>query len=115
MENRHPMLSPAYELADGDKAFLAEILESMANGIPADVNEIEKAIEHKQLSLICRSAHHMKSSIMYTNADELRELLTIMETTKEHPAAIDQEKVLWVKAKELANQITGIIKEELKK
>jgi HPt (histidine-containing phosphotransfer) domain-containing protein len=115
MENSHPMLSPAYELADGDKAFLAEILESMANGIPADIHEIEKALEHKQLSLICRSAHHMKSSIMYTNAVELRELLTTMETIREHPAAVDQEKVLWLKAKELATQITGILKEELKK
>ena len=87
----------------------------MANGIPADISEIESAIEHKQLGLICRSAHHMKSSIMYTNAEQLRELLTLMETLKEHPAAIDQAKILFEKTKELANSLFGIIQEERKK
>ena len=114
MEN-NPILSPAYELADGDKSFLAEILGSMANGIPEDISEIEKAIEHNRLTLVCRSAHHMKSSIMYTNAEELRQLLTTLETTKEHPAAMDQVKILWVKAKELATQLATAIEAELKK
>ncbi len=109
----HPMLSPAYELADGDKSFLAEILESMVNNIPVDIIEIEKAIEHNQLSLVCRSAHHMKSSIMYTNAEELRELLGAIESTKEHPASMNQVKLLMPKVKELANQVIVAINTDL--
>lgn len=109
----HPLLAPAYELADGDKAFLTEILESMLNNIPEDIAGIERAIGNNQLSLVSRSAHHMKSSVMYTNAEELRELLGIIETMKEHAAVMDQINVLMPKVKELAGQVVAAIKADV--
>ena len=108
----HPLLAPAYELADGDKAFLAEILESMLNAIPEDIEGIEKAIENNQPSLAQRCAHHMKSSIMYTNAEELKELLAAIEGLKEQSVGIDQVKAILPKAKDIANELVSIIKAE---
>jgi HPt (histidine-containing phosphotransfer) domain-containing protein len=110
----HPMLAPVYELADGDMVFFTEILESMTSSIPEDVAEIEKGIENKQISIVGRSAHHMKSSIMYSNAEELKEMLSVIEIKKE-ASAIDEVKALMPRLKLLAKELTDIIDSEKKK
>jgi HPt (histidine-containing phosphotransfer) domain-containing protein len=108
----HPMLTPVYELADGDKDFLKEILESIATNVPEDIKQIEEAIKGKQLHIICKAAHHMKSSVMYTNTDELKELLTQIETSKEAPGVIDQIKELIPKLELFTSQLLEIIETE---
>jgi len=110
----HTILAPLYELADGDETFFAEVLGSMAENIPLDIDEIEKAIEKGQIDFICRSAHHMKSSIMYSDATELKELLATIEANKQSPAAINEAKASLPKLKELANQLMLVINSEKK-
>lgn len=114
MEN-NPILSPAFELADGDKAFYVDLLESMGRSIPTNILEIEKALEQKHLTLVSRSAHHMKSSVMYTNAEGLKQLLTAIEGKEEAPGIIDEIKKLVPELKQLAQELMDIINREIKK
>jgi hypothetical protein len=111
----HPILAPVYELADGDKSFSDDLLQSMAAAIPADIAEIEKAIEKKHITLMCRSAHHMKSSIMYSNATDLKDLLITIEHKEETHTAIDEVKALLPKLKELAKALLDVVNTELAK
>ena len=111
----NPMLAPVYELADGDKSFSADILQSMATAIPADIAGIESAIEQKHITLACRNAHHMKSSIMYSNANELKALLAAIEAKDETPTAIAEVKALLPELKERAKTLLDIITAELAK
>lgn len=107
------MLAPVYELADGDKAFATDILQSMATAIPADIIGIEGAIAQKHITLACRNAHHMKSSIMYSNADELKALLAAIEAKNDTPTAIDEIKALLPELKQRAKTLLDIITAEL--
>jgi len=109
----HPLLTPVYELADGDKSFSNDLLQSMATAIPADITEIEKALEQKHITLVCRTAHHMKSSIMYSDAADLKALLVQIEGEKESATAIDEVKTLLPKVKELAKELLDVITAEL--
>jgi HPt (histidine-containing phosphotransfer) domain-containing protein len=111
----HPILSPAYQLADGDKTFLAEIFDSMLSAIPENITEIEKSMANKQVEQVCRHAHHMKSSVMYTNAEELKELLSEIEGKRKDPEALVAIKALLPKVKELAEQVAAIINSEKSK
>lgn len=112
MEGQH-MLSPVYELADGDMSFFNEILDSMETNIPHDIAEIEAAIKEKHLTLVCRSAHHMKSSIMYSNAEELKELLTTIENTKDS-SLFQKIEAMMPRLKTLAKELLDIISIEKK-
>jgi len=107
------MLAPLYELADGDKVFFIDMLQSMAAAIPADIAAIENAIEQKHITLLCRNAHHMKSSIMYSNAAELKALLAMIESQNESAAAIDEIKSLLPKLKGFAEVLLALIHKEL--
>ena len=109
----HPLLTPVYELADGDKSFSDDLLQSMAAAIPADIAEIEKAIEQKHITLVCRTAHHMKSSIMYSNAADLKALLVTIEHKEDVHTSIDEVKELLPKLKELAKALLDIVNAEL--
>lgn len=114
MDN-NPILAPAFELADGDKTFYTDLLESMARSVPSDIAEIEKAIEQKHLTLVGRSAHHMKSSVMYTNADELKQLLSTIENKEEAPGVMEEIKKLMPELKQLAQELMDTINLEIKK
>jgi HPt (histidine-containing phosphotransfer) domain-containing protein len=107
------MLSPVYELADGDKDFLNEILESMANNIPQNIKEIKQAILNKDIYTLGRAAHHMKSSIMYSNAEELKELLSQIEVQKT-VESIDEIKQLMPRVEMLSQELGEIIDAERK-
>lgn len=113
MEGHH-MLAPLYELADGDVGFFNEIVDSMAKAIPENINQLQKGLEKGDIVSISRGAHHMKSSIMYTNASELREILTAIEQ-QNNISKLEEIRSLMPRIIELAKELSDIIKSEEKK
>ena len=108
-------LSYLYALADGDNGFVTEILDLMIKNIPIDIVSIEKAIADNDLQQMCRSAHHMKSSIQYSNDLELSELLAVIENKKDSGSAIAEAGVLLPQLKELSNKLLEVLLTEKKK
>src|SRR6185437_56685 len=106
--NSHKMestLNYLYALADGDTSFVMEILNLMDKNIPIDIDHIEKALKNNDLSLVKRSAHHMKSSVQYSDYIELSALLSVFENTHDSPTAIAEITLLLPQLKQLSNNL----------
>ncbi|HSY76907.1 MAG TPA: Hpt domain-containing protein [Bacteroidia bacterium] len=108
-------LSYLYALADGDKRFVTEILDLMIKNIPIDIVSIDKAISDNDLQQMRRNAHHMKSSIQYSNDLELSELLAVIENKKDSSSAVAEAGVLLPQLKELSNKLLEVLLTEKKK
>ena len=104
-------LNYLYDLAEGDMGFVNEILDLMAKNIPIDLIAIEKAITDNDIQQLQRSAHHMKSSIQYSNNESLSELLSILEKK----TAIADAKALLPQVNELAAMLMRLIETEKKR
>ena len=104
-----------YALADGDMDFVKEILELMEKNIPDDIVSIENAIAANDMQQIKRSAHHMKSSIQYSNYLEFSELLSVIETGKEKAATVTEVRSLLPELKSMSDKLLELIAVEKKK
>jgi hypothetical protein len=108
-------LSYLYALAEGDMGFVVEILDLMYKNIPLDIANIEQAISRSDFTNLKRSAHHMKSSIQYSNDIDLSDLLAKIETTKDSIFALNEVKSLMPQLKELSDKLMQLIETEKKK
>ena len=108
-------LSYLYDFADGDISFVKEIIDLMDKNIPEDMESIEKAITSNDLDTVRRSAHHMKSSIQYSNYAELSDFLSEIETKKDSPSAIDEAKEMMPHLKELLSKLVKVMEAEKEK
>jgi HPt (histidine-containing phosphotransfer) domain-containing protein len=108
-------LSYLYAFADNDVSFVKEILELMEKNIPTDLDSIEKALDSNDLALVKRSAHHMKSSIQYSDYIELSDFLSGIETKKDSPNAIAEIKEMIPQLRKLSDKLVQVIQAEKKK
>jgi len=108
-------LSYLYELAEGDMGFVTEILDLMYKNIPADIISIENAIAANDIQQVKRAAHHMKSSIQYSNYIDLSELISEIEIKKDLAESIAQVKELLPELKKLSGNLMQYIEAEKKK
>lgn len=108
-------LSYLYALADGDTGFVMDILDLMDKNIPIDIDHIEQALKNTDLSSVKRSAHHMKSSIQYSDYIELSDLLSVFENTNDSPTAITEVTLLLPQLKQLSNNLMQVIETEKKR
>lgn len=111
----HPALVYLYDLAEGDMDFVNEILGLMEKNIPLDMADIEKAVATGNLKQVQRSAHHMKSSIQYSNYIDLSELLAAIETKKESATALAEIQDSLPQLKKMADKLLQLIEAEKKK
>ncbi|HTB05691.1 MAG TPA: Hpt domain-containing protein [Bacteroidia bacterium] len=108
-------LSYLYALADGDTGFVIEILDLMYKNIPIDIDHIENALKNDDLASVKRNAHHMKSSIQYSDYIELSDLLSVFENTQDSPTAIADITSLLPQLKQLSHNLIQVIEAEKKK
>jgi|SRR6185312_417098 len=106
-------LSNLYALADGDTGFVVEILDLMQKNIPIDIADIEKSVDERNLLKVKRSAHHMKSSIQYSNEQELIMLLEKIDN-KDFTSVLEAKSLL-PKIKELSDKLMKLIEAEKQK
>ncbi len=108
-------LNYLYAFADNDLSFVKEILELMDKNIPIDLDSMEKALDSNDLALVKRSAHHMKSSIQYSDYIELSDFLSGIETKNDSPTAIAEIKGMMPQLKKLSTDLVELIATEKKK
>jgi HPt (histidine-containing phosphotransfer) domain-containing protein len=108
-------LSYLYAFADNDISFVKEILELMEKNIPIDLESIAKAIDSNNLTEVKRSAHHMKSSVQYSDYLELSDFLSEIETKQDSPTAIAEIKGMLPHLKQLLDNLLQVMETEMKK
>ena|ERR1700722_8993363 len=108
-------LNYLYAFADNDLSFVKEILELMDKNIPLDLDSIEKALDSNDLALVKRSAHHMKSSIQYSDYIDLSDFLSSIENKIESPNTIAEIKAMMPQLQKLSANLVELIETEKKK
>ena len=108
-------MSYLYAFADNDISFVKEILDLMDKNIPTDFENIEKAIASNNLDAVRRSAHHMKSSIQYSDYLELSDFLSSIETKQDSPNTIAEIKGMLPQLEKLLDNLVEVIQAEKKK
>lgn len=86
-----------HTLSRGNTAFIKEIIHLFLEQNPIEINDVEKAIEHKDYAIISSVAHKMKTSVGFIGIEQLLQPLNQLEKL-----AISQGN---------ANDILGIFKD----
>lgn len=107
-------LNILYDLADGDEAFLHEILKGYLEIVPGSIRKLQNIFEQNNLKELAFSAHRLKSSFRFLGAKEVGELLEKIEDECYENRRATQIEPSVKRAVYLAENITEELKEIMK-
>lgn len=83
-------LSYLNEISDGDKEFIADVLNTFLEEMPKDMAEMSNAITENNVIMVGKMAHKTKSTLHTLGLNELKEMaLKIEQTAKSNPTHTD--------------------------
>ncbi|MES2836463.1 MAG: Hpt domain-containing protein [Bacteroidota bacterium] len=71
-------LSYLKDFANGDNAFIVEMIDAFASQTPEELNLISSALENKNWKTVRAVAHKMKPSITFMGISELKEVVVLI-------------------------------------
>ena len=79
-----------YNISDGDREFIKEMLEVFVKITPESIDIINDSLEQKQWKEVARVAHKIKPSILLLGIDELTKLVKEIEHMAKNQEELDQ-------------------------
>lgn len=76
-------LSVLEELAEGDKAFMSDMVKLFVNQAPRELKLLKIAISHRDYPAIKGIAHKMKTTAVYFGLDQAKKVFTELEKLNE--------------------------------
>ncbi|HLT50468.1 MAG TPA: Hpt domain-containing protein [Arenibacter sp.] len=73
-------LDKIQEMADGDEDFIVSVVTVFLEEVPTDLNELERALEHKDYDAVYKLAHKIKPNVDLLGMEPARAVALQIET-----------------------------------
>ena len=107
-------LSYIYDISDGDREFIKEMLETFLKITPENINEIEVAQKNNNWKEVGRLAHKLKPTLMLIGDESLSKKINNLEKDAKNEVDTSQLPAKISEIKELCEFSVSDIKDLLK-
>ncbi|RNL91077.1 Hpt domain-containing protein [Sinomicrobium pectinilyticum] len=98
------------ELSDGDRDFITSVVSVFVEETPADMKELEQAVQTGDFDAIYRHAHKIKPNVDLLGMEETTSLIRVLETKAKEHTDISGIKGMYAEVKEQIREVITELK-----